>query len=104
MVVASEFTVLSEYLTESGFPNYGLNKIEIAHLAKELFHTWLTFCSTTTTLRNSSAKDNNVCYFVDDSFITVERQAIYDFVKTCPGLLDYKLAARYGGLMFAVEI
>lgn len=43
MVIASEFIVLSEYLSGSGFKDYGLNKTDIVCLAKELFHSWLTF-------------------------------------------------------------
>ncbi|KAI6184693.1 Nuclear receptor domain-containing protein [Aphelenchoides bicaudatus] len=93
IVISTEFIVLSEYL--AGFAELGLSKTEIVQLAKELFHTWLTFRAVTSTLKNTTSNQNDICYFVDDSFVKVEKQALYDYVKSCPGLYDYELSARY---------
>lgn len=43
MVIAAEFIVVSEYLNGSGFAEFGLSKLEIVQLAKELFH--VSFCN-----------------------------------------------------------
>jgi hypothetical protein len=94
-VISAEFMVLSEYLNSSGFADYGLNREDLILLAKELFHTWLTFRATVTTLKNTSSEQDNICYFVDDSFVIVNEDSIFEYVKSCPNLLDYKLAARF---------
>lgn len=93
VVISAEFIVLHEYLNASGFIDC-LNKAEILTLAKELYHTWLTFQSIVKTLRNSG-ESQKICYFVDDSFTEVNYDSVYAYVQSCPGLYDYKLAAKY---------
>lgn len=93
IVIATEFTVLTEYLVQVGFADYGLTQNDILVLTKRLFHQWLAFRTSISTLRNSR-KSENVCYFVDDSYVRVDEGSVYTYVKSCPDLLDYKLAAK----------
>ncbi|KAI6221461.1 Nuclear receptor domain-containing protein [Aphelenchoides fujianensis] len=58
VIVASEFSVLTEYLLTSGFKELGLTDLELQALAKCLFYPWMAFHSIMGVLRNAGHKTN----------------------------------------------
>ncbi|KAI6238647.1 hypothetical protein M3Y99_00669000 [Aphelenchoides fujianensis] len=93
VTVAAEFPVLLDFLVASGIEDCGLERRQTMLLAKELFYTWISYQSIMATMKNSGHK-LNLSYFIDESFVKASDEVVQDFVQTCPGLLDYNLAAR----------
>lgn len=46
------------------------------------------------TLKNGGLK-TNMAYGVDECHLKIDEETVMKYVKTCPGLLDYDLVAKY---------
>ncbi|KAI6193179.1 Transcription factor HNF-4-like protein [Aphelenchoides besseyi] len=87
--VASEFSVLNEYLMATGFKDFDLSSLQIQQLSRSLFYPWMAFHSIMGVLRNAGHK-TNVAFFVDESHVKVTDDAIKQYVRMLPDLLDYR--------------
>ncbi|KAI6184697.1 Nuclear receptor domain-containing protein [Aphelenchoides bicaudatus] len=108
--IASEFSVLLEYLLTTGFAtDLGLSMQEIVTLAKANFYNWLCYQAIVNTLshnftyRNSGHK-RKMGFFVDESHIQLDDKSIEAYVKTMPGLLDYESAIKSTKQFFSTAL
>ncbi|KAI6189168.1 Nuclear receptor domain-containing protein [Aphelenchoides besseyi] len=88
----SEYAVLREYLRSSGFPEIGIDGIQLEVLVQSFFYNWVCFTSALNTCRNNGHETNHA-YFVDESHVSINEDALELYHKTC-WLNDPVLVAR----------
>jgi hypothetical protein len=92
LAVHAEYAVLREYLRSSGFPEIDIDGTKLDQLTQAFFYSWVCFTSAANTCRNNGQETNHA-YFVDESHVRINEDALERYHKTC-WLTDPALVAR----------
>ncbi|KAI6243536.1 Protein CBR-NHR-38 [Aphelenchoides fujianensis] len=94
MASMGELVVLQQYVVDAGFPAIGLSVTEAVQLTRQLFYAWLHYQSVMATMRNSGHRRNRA-YFVDESNLPVETDAIEKYIHSFGRFLDPEMICRH---------
>lgn len=106
--VHAEFAVLMEHLQSSGFLEFGMSNSDVVSshkastpiflsfqfdLASKLFYSWLCFNTVSNTARNGGHA-TKFLYFVDESYLPVNEEAIELFHRSSTEIRDPYVPSR----------